>query len=181
MKKITKMKKSLLLILSLTLFVNAYSQKVYKFCELVGYSKFLSNKVIVAIDSGQGVNFDMINDTDNTDAATASANDDDDDFPPVVATKNEKFYVKTSEKTYEGKTVQTDAKGTYIWKKVEIVAPKAEKKVKDKPNVKVKIKTYPSMIEAMNLMSKSGWEFTQAYVTTSGNESVYRWVLKKAK
>lgn len=174
------MKKSLLLILFLTLFVNAYSQKVYKFCELVGYSKFLSNKVIVAVDSGQGVNFDMISETDNTDAA-AAADDDDDDFPPTIATKNEKFYVKTSEKTYEGKTVQTDAKGSYIWKKVEIVAPKAEKKVKDNKVVKVKIKTFPSMIEAMNFMSKSGWEFVQAYVTTSGNENVYRWILKKAK
>lgn len=174
------MKKILLLILSLTLFVNAYSQKVYKYCELVGYTKFLSNKVIVAVDSGQGVNFDMINDTDNTDAANASANDDD-DFPPVVATKNEKFYVKTSEKTYEGKTVQTDAKGSYIWKKVEIVAPKTEKKVQDKVKVKVKVQTFPSMIEAMNFMSKNGWEFVQAYVTTSGNENVYKWILKKAK
>ena len=178
------MKKPLLLILSLTLFVNAYSQKVYKYCELVGYSKFLSTKVIVAVDSGQGVDFNMINDTDNTDAASASSNDDDDDFPPVVATKNEKFYVKTSEKTYEGKTVQTDAKGSYIWKKVEIVAPKTEKtekKVKAKVKVKVKVHTFPSMIEAMNFMSKNGWEFVQAYVTTSGNENVYRWLLKKAK
>lgn len=178
------MKKSLLLILSLTLFANAYSQKVYKYCELVGYSKFLSNKVIVAVDSGQGVDFNMINDTDNTDAANASANDDDDDFPPVVATKNEKFYVKTSEKTYEGKTVQTDAKGSYIWKKVEIVATKTEKtekKIKEKVKPKIKVQTFPSMIEAMNFMSKNGWEFVQAYVTTSGNESINRWLLKKAK
>ncbi|MES2397816.1 MAG: hypothetical protein V4549_17520, partial [Bacteroidota bacterium] len=153
---------------------------------LVGYSKFLSNKVIVAVDSGQGVDFNMINDTDNTDAANASADDDDDDddFPPVVATKNEKFYVKTSEKTYEGKTVQTDAKGSYIWKKVEIVAAKTEKtekKIKEKVKPKVKVQTFPSMIEAMNFMSKNGWEFVQAYVTTSGNESINRWVLKKAK
>lgn len=176
------MKKNLLLILSLTLFANAYSQKVYKYCELVGYSKFLSTKVIVAVDSGQGVDFNMINDTDNTDAVNASANDDDDDFPPVVATKNEKFYVKTSEKTYEGKTVQTDAKGSYIWKKVEIVAAKTEKPEKKvKAKVKVKVQTFPSMIEAMNFMSKNGWEFVQAYVTTSGNESINRWVLKKAK
>lgn len=176
------MKKNLLLILSLTLFANAYSQKVYKYCELVGYSKFLSTKVIVAVDSGQGVDFNMINDTDNTDAANAGAIDDDDDFPPVVATKNEKFYVKTSEKTYEGKTVQTDSKGSYIWKKVEIVATKTEKPEKKvKAKVKVKVQTFPSMIEAMNFMSKNGWEFVQAYVTTSGNESINRWLLKKAK
>ena len=174
------MKKSLLLILSLILFANAYSQKVYKYCELVGYSKFLSNKVIVAVDSGQGVDFNMINEADNTDVA--SANDDDDDFPPVVATKNEKFYVKTSEKTYEGKTVQTDAKGSYIWKKVEIVATKTEKSEKKvKAKVKVKVQTFPSMIEAMNFMNKNGWEFVQAYVTTSGNESINRWILKKTK
>ena len=152
------MKKSLLLILPLTLFItiNAFSQKDYKYCELVGYSKFLSTKVIVAIDSGRGVNFDVITDTIDT-------------RTPIV-TKNEKFYVTTKEKMYEGKTVQSDTKGTFIWKTVES-GGLVEKKVKTK--------TFASMIEGMNFMNKNGWEFVQAYVVTSGNQDVYRWILKK--
>lgn len=153
------MKKSLLIILSLILYINAFSQKEVKYCELVGYSKFLSTKVIVAIDSGRGVNFDMITDTV--------------DYHPPVITKNEKFYVKTAEKMYEGKAVQSDTKGTFIWKKVEIEGPPVEKKVK--------IKTFSSMIEGMNYMSKNGWEFIQAYDVTNGNQNVYRWILKKSK
>lgn len=163
------MKKSLILILCLTWFVNAYSQKEFKYCELVGYSKFLSSKILVAVDSGQGFSFDVFKDSVMEEAPAA----------PTIETKNEKFYVTTKDNIYEGKNVQTDAKGTYIWKKVEIIAKNNVSEVpKEK---KIKTKTYSSMMEAMNYMSKNGWEFIQAYVVTKDNQNVYRWILKKAK
>jgi len=39
---------------------------------------------------------------------------------------------------------------------------------------------FTSMIEALNFMGKSGWEFVQAYTISDGNGgSVYRWLLKR--
>jgi hypothetical protein len=37
------------------------------------------------------------------------------------------------------------------------------------------------MIDALNYMGKNGWEFVQAYVVTTQNQNVYRWLLKKRK
>ena len=39
------------------------------------------------------------------------------------ASKTEKFYVATTAKMYEGKTVYEDAKGTYIWKAAATATP----------------------------------------------------------
>ncbi len=41
-----------------------------------------------------------------------------------------------------------------------------------------KPKSFNSMVDAMNFMGESGWEFVQAYVVTSGNQNVYHWLLK---
>ncbi|HRG19064.1 MAG TPA: hypothetical protein PLP39_08230 [Flavobacterium lutivivi] len=44
-----------------------------------------------------------------------------------------------------------------------------------------KAKTFNSMVEAMNFMGQSGWEFVQAYaVSEPSGGSVYRWLLKRA-
>lgn len=154
------MKKIFLLFLSIFWVFNIFSQKESKYCELVGFSKFLSTKVIVVVDSGQGITFEMIKDTVDT-------------YTPIE-TKNEKYYINTTDKTFEGKIVQTDEKGAFIWKKVESGGQKIEKN-------KAKIKTFSSMVEGMNFMDENGWEFVQAYVVTSVNQNVYRWILKKAK
>lgn len=37
---------------------------------------------------------------------------------------------------------------------------------------------FNSMVDAMNFMGFAGWEFVQAYVVTTGNQSVYHWLLK---
>jgi len=42
-----------------------------------------------------------------------------------------------------------------------------------------KVKVFNSMIDALNYMGKSGWEFTQAYVITTNNQSVYYYLMKK--
>lgn len=42
-----------------------------------------------------------------------------------------------------------------------------------------KAKAFNSMVDAMNFMGQQGWEFSQAYVITSGNSNVYHWLLKK--
>jgi hypothetical protein len=41
-----------------------------------------------------------------------------------------------------------------------------------------KPKNFNSMVDAMNFMGESGWEFVQAYVVTSGNQNIYHWLLK---
>lgn len=41
-----------------------------------------------------------------------------------------------------------------------------------------KPKSFNSMVDAMNFMGESGWEFVQAYVVTAGNQNVYHWLLK---
>jgi hypothetical protein len=43
-----------------------------------------------------------------------------------------------------------------------------------------KIKTFNSMVDALNYMGDRGWEFVQAYVVTVGNQNVYHWLLKKS-
>ena len=38
---------------------------------------------------------------------------------------------------------------------------------------------FNSMIDALNFMTRYGWEFVNAYVITVGNQHVYHWLLKK--
>lgn len=134
------------------------AQDNYKYCELVGIQKLLSTKIWVAVDTGQGMSwFGTIKDTSDTHKAPEY--------------KNEKFYVTTTEKIYEGKEVMTDAKGKYIWKKIETKPAET--------STTIKTKTFSSMVEGMNYMGKEGWEFVQAYWTEFGNQNVYRYVLKK--
>lgn len=42
-----------------------------------------------------------------------------------------------------------------------------------------KVASFNSMVDALNYMGTKGWEFVQAYVVTTGNQNVYRWLLKK--
>ena len=44
-----------------------------------------------------------------------------------------------------------------------------------------KVKTFNSMVDALNYMAEHGWEFVQAYVVSNNNQNVYRWLLKKKK
>ena len=150
--------KKLLLLLLIPFAVN--SQTNYKYCELVGVQKgIFSNKLVVGVDSGAAGRFkyEMITDTIEVEKAAEY--------------KNEKVYVTTNESMFEGKTVNSDAKGKFIWKKVEVNAASTEKKVKSK--------IFNSMVDGMNYMGKDGWEFVQAYIVTSNNQNVYRWLLKK--
>ena len=41
-----------------------------------------------------------------------------------------------------------------------------------------KVRSFNSMVDALNYMSNNGWEFVQAYVVTNGQQNVYRWLLK---
>lgn len=50
--------------------------------------------------------------------------------------------------------------------------------VKDKDG---KLLTFNSMIDALNFMSKNGYEFVDAYTLTIGNQNVYHYLLKKKK
>ncbi len=43
-----------------------------------------------------------------------------------------------------------------------------------------KPKTFNSMVDALNFMGTLGWEFVQAYVVTSGDQSIYRWLVRRA-
>jgi hypothetical protein len=40
---------------------------------------------------------------------------------------------------------------------------------------------FNSMIDALNFMSKNGYEFVQAYVITVGNSNIYHYLLRKKK
>jgi hypothetical protein len=122
-----------------------------------------SRKLIVAVDYGEGLDWTALSDTITT---------------PVVKKveyKNEKVYVTTDKPTYDGKSVQSDDKGKYIWKKTEI-NPSASNPV---ITTKVKPKIFESMIDGMNFMGNQGWEFTQAFVVSTNNQSVYHYVLKR--
>ncbi|MEI6766964.1 MAG: hypothetical protein WCM76_15140 [Bacteroidota bacterium] len=44
-----------------------------------------------------------------------------------------------------------------------------------------KVAAFNSMVDALNYMGTKGWEFVQAYVVTTSNQNVYRWLLKKKK
>jgi len=41
-----------------------------------------------------------------------------------------------------------------------------------------KVRSFNSMVDALNYMANNGWEFVQAYVVTNGQQNVYRWLLK---
>ena len=140
------------------------AQSQYKYCELVGFQKFFSYKCYIAVDSGQSRSFwkqdFTMRDTDSSDASSATEY------------KNEKFYVTTDKDMYEGKSVQSDSKGKFIWKKVD-----TNKQSGTEP--KTKRQTFNSMVEGMNKMGQDGWEFVQAYIVTHGDQHVYHWLLKK--
>lgn len=40
------------------------------------------------------------------------------------------------------------------------------------------VKSFNSMVDAMNFMGALGWEFVQAYVVTISDQNVYHWLLK---
>ena len=42
-----------------------------------------------------------------------------------------------------------------------------------------KVKTFNSMVDAMNYMGTLGWKFESAYLVTIGKQSVYHWLLSK--
>lgn len=42
-----------------------------------------------------------------------------------------------------------------------------------------KIKSFNSMVDALNYMGSQGWEFVQAYTVTANDQNVYHWLLKK--
>lgn len=44
-----------------------------------------------------------------------------------------------------------------------------------------KVKSFNSMIDALNYMGSQGWEFEQAYTITMGQQNVYHFLLKKNK
>lgn len=44
-----------------------------------------------------------------------------------------------------------------------------------------KIQSFNSMVDALNYMGQSGWEFVQAYIVSNGQQNVYHWLLKKEK
>ena len=43
------------------------------------------------------------------------------------------------------------------------------------------LKTFNSMIDALNFMSGNGYDFVEAYVITVANQNVYHYLLKKRK
>ena len=44
-----------------------------------------------------------------------------------------------------------------------------------------KLEVFNSMIDALNFLSKNGYEFADAYTITIGNQNVYHYMLKKKK
>ena len=44
-----------------------------------------------------------------------------------------------------------------------------------------KLMTFNSMIDALNFMSKNGYDFVDAYTITISNQNVYHYLLKKRK
>ena len=52
----------------------------------------------------------------------------------------------------------------------------ADKRYKDADGKPIK---FNSMVDAMNFMGNSGWEFCQAYTITMGQQNVYHFLLKK--
>jgi predicted phage gp36 major capsid-like protein len=137
-------------------------QDQYKYCELVGVQKMFSSwKLNVIVDTGQlkaytwkGVIMDTI------------------DAGEEPEYRNEKVYVTTDANFHEGKQVLSDAKGRFIWQRVQ---------VNKRPDTKLKPMTFNSMIDGMNYMGARGWQFVQAYTVGDGGYHVYRWLLKKPK
>jgi hypothetical protein len=42
-----------------------------------------------------------------------------------------------------------------------------------------KVEKFNGMIDALNFMSKNGWEYRDAYIVTSSNQNVYHYILKR--
>lgn len=53
----------------------------------------------------------------------------------------------------------------------------ADNRLKDPKTGKNKV--FNSMVDALNYMGKSGWDFEQAYVVSYGNQNVYNYLMKK--
>ena len=96
-----------------SIFAQVNKETKFKYCELVGTQKFLSQKLTITLDFGEAKN---------------------------------------------------------IWK---------DNRLKDEVTGKVQI--FNSMVDALNYMGEDGWEFTQAYVVTIGQQNVYHWLLKKKR
>jgi hypothetical protein len=56
--------------------------------------------------------------------------------------------------------------------------PDEESKVRDENGKKV---IFNSMVDALNFMTKYGYEFVTAYALTVGNQNVYHFLLKRKK
>jgi hypothetical protein len=52
-------------------------------------------------------------------------------------------------------------------------------RVRDEQNGKVK--TFNSMVDAMNIMAEDDWQFLQAYAVTNGSFAEHHWILRKRK
>lgn len=50
-----------------------------------------------------------------------------------------------------------------------------DNRVKDETG---KVETFQSMVDAMNYMGESGWEFVQAYALSGQTGYVYHWLMK---
>jgi hypothetical protein len=44
-----------------------------------------------------------------------------------------------------------------------------------------RIRVFNSMIDALNLLSKDGWEFVQGYASFDGTYLMHHWILKREK
>lgn len=52
-----------------------------------------------------------------------------------------------------------------------------DNRLKDEATGKVKV--FNSMIDALNMMGKDGWEFVQAYAITVGQQNVYHYLMRR--
>lgn len=50
-----------------------------------------------------------------------------------------------------------------------------------KDEVTGRAQSFNSMVDALNYLGEQGWEFSQAYVVSFGQQNVYHWLLKKIK
>lgn len=139
-------------IILLLLLSGILKAQTYKYCELIG-SRDTLGRFIVTTDTG-GV---MKNTTDTV------------LIPPKIG--YERFYIKTNQSTYEGQEVRSDEKGKYVLKQVQV----------GRWQKSVSTMTMNSMVQAMNLMSRAGWELVQVYEATDKGRVYYHWILKKTR
>jgi len=145
--------KRLIFLLFLCPGVNA---QTYKYCELIGFPNEEMTKVTVVVDLGKPI----FGNKTLLDTVI---------LPPAMS--EEKYYLPATynKATYEGQKVLKDETGKYILRYVE-TAP-AEKTVG--------VREFNSMVEALNDISRRGWEFVQAYTVSRNNKTVHHWILRK--